>query len=132
MAQNLVSVDGKYYNIRIPRKGIERNFEILDGESAKRLLSGRMDRDIIGTYYNYTIRFDFLGEDPTEYDELWETLSAPVDYHTIIVPYAQSTLVFEAYVSKGRDVLDLQDDETNRWSDLSINFIAMEPKRYPV
>lgn len=116
---------------------IERSFNILDGENAGRLLlTAKMDRDVLGTFYNYamTIDRDFITDE--EYDEIYETLSAPVDFHTIEVPYGQDVLVYEAYVTKGKDKLkQIYDYEKNTqslyWNELSIEFIAMEPQRRP-
>ena len=35
----------------------------------------------------------------------YEAISAPVDSHSLTVPYAQGTLTFEAYVANGDDDL---------------------------
>ncbi|MBQ0165342.1 MAG: hypothetical protein KBS75_09140 [Bacteroidales bacterium] len=129
MTQNIFSIDGTFFNVRIPEKGIKRSFAILDGENAGRVKSGRMDRDIIGTYYNYTVQIDTSALDRAEYDNLYEIVSMPVDYHIIRVPYGQTTLEFEAYVTAGEDVLNLVSNGSNEWGGLSLQFIAMEPYR---
>lgn len=127
--QNIVSIDGRYYNIFIPMGGIQRNFSVVDTDNAGRNMQGKMIRDIVGTYYNYTIAFDTKYLNFKEYDDLFQTLSAPQDSHTIIVPYGQETLTFEAYVTSGGDTLTRAGKDGNRWSGLSINFVAMEPQR---
>ena len=70
--QNLVSIDGKYYNISIPGNGIRRSFAVTDTDNSGRNISGEMLRDIIGTYYNYTIQFNTKQLNPAEYDDLYE------------------------------------------------------------
>ena len=127
--QNLVSIDGKYYNISIPENGIRRSFAVTDTDNSGRNISGEMLRDIIGTYYNYTIQFNTKQLNPAEYDDLYETLSAPVDYHTITVPYGQTTLTYKAYVTGGNDSLSRKNSLGNKWTGLSIDFIAMSPQR---
>ena len=127
--QNVVSIDGKYYNITVPEKGIKRSFSVLDTDESGRSTSGDMIRDIIGTYYNYTIMFETKKLNRDEYDELYEVLSAPVDYHVITVPYGQTVLTFNAYVTKGDDTLQHIDGIGNDWSGLSIDFIATSPQR---
>ena len=129
--QNIFSIDGRYFNIRIPEEGIKRSFSVADSDKAGRVLTGRMQRDIIGTFYNYSISIDTNNLSKTEYDEFYEIISAPVDYHIIKVPYAQSTLEFEAYVTEGEDTLKISNKNGNKWDGLSLNFIAMEPKRKP-
>lgn len=126
--QNVFSIDGRYYNVLIPEKGIKRSFSVTDSDKAGRVLTGRMQRDIIGTFYNYTVQLDTNKLSESEYDELYEVLSAPVDYHQITVPYGQSTLMFDAYVTSGDDTLNMARN-SKQWSGLSINFIAMEPQR---
>ena len=110
----------------------KRTFTILDGENAGRqLLTAKMERDVLGTFYNYNLKIDSSFMTQEEYDNLFDILSAPVDSHTIEVPYGQSTLVYEAYVSKGSDELTKIDEEGNHWSELTIDFVAMSPQRTP-
>ena len=130
--QNLVSIDGIYYDIVIPVDGIKRSFSIADTENSGRLLNGKMVRDLVGTYYNYTILFETKYMSKEEYDNLYTKLSAPVDYHAIKVPYGQETLTFQAYVTSGNDTLKMVTNGVNKWTGLSINFIAMEPARTPL
>lgn len=130
MTQNLVSIDDVYYNIKIPENGITRSFSVVDTDNSGRNISGDMLRDIIGTYYNYTILFETKDMDSDEYDQLYETLSAPVDYHMITVPYGQETLTFKAYVTSGNDSIKQVTRMGKKvWTGLSINFVAMSPQR---
>lgn len=127
--QDVFSIDGKYFNVFISEDGIERNFAIVDTDDAGRVLTGAMERDIVGTFYNYTVKLNTNFLSFSEYDELYEILSAPVEYHWIILPYAQTTLRFKAYVTSGKDVLKRISQKGNHWKQLSVNFIAMEPER---
>lgn len=125
-----IVVDGVTYP-KIYVLSLKRSFSVLDGENVGRVMTGKMVRDIIGTYYNYTLKIDSNESDPAEYDRLYEVLSSPVDSHTITVPYAQGTMTFDAYVSNGEDDLIKCYETINGWTGLSVNFIAMEPKRRP-
>ena len=125
-----ITLDGVTYpSIRI--MSIKRSFSVLDGENAGRVMTGAMERDIIGTFYNYAVEVDADNIAPAEYDAFYDVISSPVDSHTLVVPYAQTTLEFEAYVSNGEDELEIMGDTFNRWGNLSFNFIAMAPQRYP-
>ncbi|WNX84359.1 hypothetical protein RWV98_17560 [Agathobaculum sp. NTUH-O15-33] len=126
---NVLIVDGKTYNIDVT--SLKRSASVLDGTNAGRVLSGLMVRDIIGTYYNYDLTFGRSSLSPADYDALYETLTAPVDYHTITVPYGQETKTFRAYVSNASDVLRRMTDKVNLWGELTIKFTAMEPDRRP-
>ena len=128
---SILSLDGKEYpNLHVV--SIKRSFAVLDGDNAGRVMTGAMTRDIIGTYYNYSMEIDPVSSDLAEYDEFYEAISAPVDSHVLIVPYAQTTLTFDAYVANGEDELVSKYGSRNDWQNLAINFVAMKPKRTPV
>lgn len=110
---------------------LKRNFQVADGENVGRVLDGGIVRDIIGTYYNYTLELDSSEASLEEYDALYEVLSAPEDSHALVVPYAQGTMLFDAYVTNGEDELVSMESSRNKWEGLSINFIAMAPQRRP-
>lgn len=122
-----ITMDGTTYsNIHVTK--ITRNFSVLDGDGAGRNMAASMVRDVLGTFYNYSFTVDASGAAPEEYDAFYEAISSPQDAHTIVVPYAQSTLTFLAYVSNGSD--DLIDmGQKNRWGNLAFNAIAMAPQR---
>lgn len=125
-----LTIDGRTFpNIRV--MSIKRSFSVLDGENAGRVMTGAMERDIIGTFYNYSVEIDADQASLAEYDTFYDIISAPVDSHVLIVPYAQTTLSFDAYVTNGEDTLEIMGDNFNRWGGLSFNFIAMSPQRYP-
>lgn len=124
------SVDGTDYP-GVNVISLERTFAVMDGENAGRTMDGAMKRDIIGTYYNYSMELTSDYSDLSEYDKLYEVLSAPVDSHTIVVPYGQETLSFEAYVANGNDSLIHKRPAFNKWDNLTVNFIAMKPQRRP-
>lgn len=127
----MFKVDGIEFTKAIVDKP-KRSFQILDGENAGRqILTAKMERDILGTFYNYSMNIDSRFMSKEEYDELYNLLSAPVDSHTIEVPFGQETLVYEAYVTNGTDELASIRNNSYNWASLSINFIAMEPQRRP-
>ena len=121
----LIEVDGVSYDVI--NSELTRSFQVLDGENAGRTLDGEMHRDVIGTYYNYTWKLE--PKTTEDYSTLYDVLSSPSDYHTITVPYNQSTKTFRAYVTNGQDQLRRQEDGVNYWTGLSINFIAISPNR---
>ena len=122
-----LTVDGKKYNVLVT--SLARKFQVLDGKNAERTLSGAMIRDIIGTFYNYEITILPAVGMYGDYDALYEVLSAPQDSHRIVVPYAQSTLTFNAYVTAGQDNLIRKKPGEAYWTGLSVQFIAMAPQR---
>lgn len=126
----MIVVDGVEYS-KIHVMSLKRSFSVLDGENAGRTMDAAMHRDVLGTFYNYSMEIDPYDSDPEEYDSFWETISAPVDSHTVSFPYGRDMLTFEAYVSNGEDELFDILKGSNRWDNMSVNFIAMEPQRRP-
>lgn len=125
-------IDG--VSLRLWVTSLERSFSVLDSEHSGRVQSALMHRDIKGTFYNYTLGIDADRSNPVDYDTFYQIVSSPTPSHNMIFPYAQSTLEFDAYVTSGKDKLKIEEngnDQYNRWSGLSIEFIAMEPQRRP-
>jgi len=126
----LFSIDGNTYP-GVLVASCKRNFQVLDGDNAGRVMTGAMVRDLIGTFYNYSMELDASEASLAEYDSLYELISAPQDSHALVVPYAQGTLTFDAYVTTGSDELIDATCDRNKWGSLSFNFIAMAPQRTP-
>ena len=121
-------IDGTEYGAIVT--ALTRNFSVADGENAGRTLDGVMHRDLIGTYYNYsiTIMTDMLSRQ--QYNALYETISAPVESHEIVVAYGDQELGFKAYITQGSDDLLREYTPYKRlWGNLSFDFIAMAPQR---
>lgn len=128
MISDPIKIDGMTYpGVHIVK--ITRSFSVLDGENTGRVMTGEMERDVIGTFYNYKFEVDSDDASPATYDALYEVLSAPEESHEVEVPYGQTTLVFDAYVTGGEDELQIMMPAANRWGGLSFSVIAMAPQR---
>lgn len=128
---DIFMIDGKVYNVIVPESGIKRTFQVLDSENTTRTTTGVMIRDIKGTYYNYTIQvLPKLGYE-SDYNDLYEDVSSPEEFHLIKVPYGQEVLEFDAYVTSGEDTLIAINDGGAKWTGLSLQFVAKQPRRYP-
>ncbi len=124
------SVDGvEYPGVNVI--SLERTGAVLDGSNAGRTMDGAMKRDIIGTYYNFNLELTSDYSDLEQYDALYEVITAPVDSHTITMPYGQGTMTFEAYVANVTDNLLHRRESFSKWNNMKVNFIAMEPQRRP-
>lgn len=129
--QNLVSISGRYFDVAI--SSVKRAHEITDGENAGRTMPPRvlMIRDIIGTFIPYTISFGTKRLSPGEYDALVAALVQPVDSISITAPYGQSSITFDAYVTKVEDELLSNLHGVRRWGNLTVTFTPMEPNIRP-
>lgn len=130
LAQQL-NMDGTTYRVRIVYDTLIRSFELLEGVNAGEMLSGRHERDLLGTGYTYQMQVEPDPRYPTDYDAFFEAISAPVDSHTIIMPYGQSTITYEAMVESGQDTYRGIVSGRTRWRGLTVQYRYIEPQRVP-
>lgn len=123
-----ITVDGTVYNVRLKYETLKRSFTIVEGPNQGESLSAKMIRDILGTKYTYQIDIEPDPADPASYDSFYQLISAPADYHTVTMPFGQSTITFNAAIQSGTDIYRGILGGQQRWSGLSIQFIPLEPQ----
>ena len=127
MIRQVVTIDGASFDVGV--EYIKRQARIEDGPNAGNSKRGDWIRDVYGTFYDYILAFDTsAGLTRADYDTLYSILTAPVEFHTLVVPYGQSTLSFTAGITGAEDNVILMDDGTV-WGNLSITFRAKSPQR---
>jgi hypothetical protein len=129
MTQDVFAVNGVFYNVLVTE--LQRNWTVLDNdENVGRTIDGGMRRDVIGTFYNYTLKIEPFQRDVDAYISMVDALTAPVDSVMLTVMRGTQQTTFEAYVTKGTDLYTCVDGRA-LFSGLSLNFVAMEPDRRP-
>ena len=118
-----ITMDGVPYRLRVKLGTLRRSFRIEESERSGMVKSGEEFRDIIGTYYDYAMDVD--------YDAFFEAVSAPVEAHTVTLPYGQETLTYQAMVSAGEDKQRDKVAGVTRWTGLTVTFTAKKPQRRP-
>ena len=127
MIRQVVNIDGTSFDVGVSY--IKRKARIEDGPNAGESKRGDWIRDVYGTFYDYILAFDTsAGLSKEDYDTLYNVLTSPVEFHTLVVPYGQSTLTFYAGITGAEDNVILMDDGTV-WGNLSITFRAKAPQR---
>lgn len=125
----IFTVDGVEYDVDVMK--LSRKAKVTDTDNSGRTLDGVMHRDIIGTYYNYTLEVQAKDGKHQDYDRLFDVVSAPQDSHDFVILYGQETLSFKAYVTTAEDSM-IRRDDVNLWGyedTLKLDFVAMEPQR---
>lgn len=125
----LFTIDGKEFS-GIGVESLQRSARIEDGPAADYMDSGDYQRDVIGTYYDYTLLITASDMFSSEYDALYELLTSPVDTHTVVMPYGASTLFFNAMIQSVDDEIIPMDSEM-WWGNMTITFRAKSPQRLP-
>lgn len=131
MVDSVFLMDGRAYNVEVESDSLERSFAVTDTDQSGRTMDYTMERDVIGTFYNYAMKVYPKDGDTASYDAFYDAVSDPNrDSHEMTFPYGQETLTFRAYVTQGKDKLRIRNGK-NLWGmdGLSLNFTAMEPQR---
>ncbi len=118
------TLDGVSFNASVAK--LERTGRVQDNKG-ERSISGMIGREIVGTFYNFSMQID--QGDVREYDRLYYALTAPVDSHLLVIPYGQNMLTFQAYITRANDQLIHASEDVNIWGNLEIDFMAMAPAR---
>ena len=124
----MITVDNVAYDVLIT-SNIERAFSLKQGGQGGTAQTGREIPDIIGTDYVYTITVEPNKSNFTAYDSFYEAISSPVDYHSVTLPYGQTTITFDAMILSGQDTLKRKAGTSNRWGALSLQFVPITPQR---
>ncbi len=122
----MITIDGEVFDV--PILSITRRADFLD-KYAERTEDGILHRELIGVYFNYQLAFGHTN-DVAEYARLWEKLTEPEEFHTVVVPDENGeSYSFVAYFSNVGDTLRKVKDAQTFWKTLTVNFIAREPAR---
>lgn len=125
----MITIDDTVYNIKVV--SLKRTADFLD-KMAERTADGNLTRQLIGVFYNYELTLA-PGMDTVAYQTFWTAITAPEEFHTVLVPDADGVpYSFSAYFAGVSD--ELRKDYANKtyWANLTINFIAQAPARIPV
>lgn len=127
MIKQVVTIDSASFDVGVVY--IKRQARIPDGPNQGESKRGDWIRDVYGTFYDYILAFDTsAGLTKADYDTLYQLITSPVEFHTLTVPYGQSTMTFFAGITGAEDNVILMDDGTV-WGNLSITFRAKAPQR---
>lgn len=121
----MIQIDGVTYNV--PLISVDRKADFLD-KYAERTVDGALNREIIGVYYNYTLRFGAIN-DRTQYEALWDSITAPIEFRSIGIPEGSGMNVFEGYFGSPRDAIRRIIGGVVFYMDLQVNAIARYPTR---
>lgn len=123
----MLTIDGVLYSV--PIISIKRRFDFLD-KFAERTTDGRLHRELIGGYANYSIQFGTEG-DVAAYAALYLKITEPVEFHTISIPDGDGAHTFEGYFAGIGDEFSKYKDPQAFYKSLTLNIISRDPTRTP-
>lgn len=126
---DIFNIGGKEYAVLIV--DLSENFTKLYSENTGRTMSegARMELDCLGTFFGHKVTVQRKSGFETDFDELYNLISLPTnDGIPVKIVHNQSSIEYEAYISKGERSLKKVDEKTGKiyWDKLDINIIPME------
>lgn len=128
-----IKLNGKEFDADVAISSYNRNFNVLDGENSGRVMTGRMVRDIIGTYIGHKIRVFRRGDNYAGLDEFWDYLIEHSVDDSVMLEAAdgQTSISYEAYYTTGSQDIDRVVNGVNYWGEIEINFVPMDAQVKP-
>lgn len=128
MTEHLLIIDGDKYDVMIT--ALKRKANILD-KYAERTADGDLKREVIGTYYNYSLAFAY-NDKPERYKILWDKLTEPTEFHNITIVDTVETITFKGYIAEVSDEIIYANPNNGyerTFSNLSCELLAKLPNR---
>lgn len=126
-------MNGIEFDADVAISAYTRNFNVLDGDNAGRVMTGRMVRDIIGTYIGHQMTVFRRGDNYQGLDEFWDYLVEHSVDDSVMLEAAdgQTTISYEAYYTTAIQNIERVDGSTNYWGEIQITFTPMEAQVTP-
>lgn len=122
----ILTIDGVNYDVKC---SVRRQADVRDTEISGELLDGSYFHDVAGTYFDYEISFLYPLYDKDKYAAIYEVLTKPVDGHSFVLPYNNSTITLTAKVDTLADELLEFETGTKYWRSLVFRLISNAPSK---
>ncbi len=128
-----IKLNGIEFDAEVAISSYNRNFNVLDGPNAGRVLAGRMVRDIIGTYIGHKIKVFRRGDNYEGLDRFWDYLVAHSVDDSVMLEAAdgQNTISYEAYYTSGTQDIEAVINGVNYWGEIEVNFVPIDAQVKP-
>lgn len=123
-----LTMDGTAYRVRIVYDTYLRSFQLLEGPNADYMLSGRYERDLIGTAYTYEMRVEPDPRYPEDYDAFFAAIAQPVPSHSITVFNGQTAMTYDAMIQSAQDTYKGILSGVHQWGNLTVRYIPISPQ----
>ena len=125
---NYIKLNGVEFDADVAISAYNRNFNVLDGPNAGRVLTGRMIRDVIGTYLGHKITVFRRGDDYAGLDEFWEYLYQHSIDDSVLLEAAdgQKTISYQDYYTSASQDIEKVEKGVNFWGEIEVNFIPID------
>lgn len=128
-----IKLNGVEFDADVAISAYTESFSVLDGDNAGRVMSGKMVRDIIGTYIGHKLTVFRRGANYNGFDAFWEYLKTHSVDDSVMLEAAdnQTTISYEAYYTSATRNLERVENGVNYWGEIEVNFIPMDAQVKP-
>lgn len=125
-----IKLNGRTFDADVAISSYNRNFNVLDGPNAGRVLSGKMIRDVIGTYLGHKITVFRRGDDYAGLDVFWDYLYQHSIDDSVLLEAAdgQRTITYQAYYTSASQDLERVENGVNYWGEIEVNFVPIDAR----
>lgn len=123
-----ITLDGITYDVRAVYGTLKRSFDFVEGPNYGSSKYGTEILDTIGTKYSYSVGIEPNPSNPAAYDSFYEAISSPNRTHSVVMPYGQTTLTFDAIINGGNDNYQGKRGNYERWDGLTVEFTPKCPQ----
>lgn len=130
---NYIKINGKVFDADVAISKYTRHLNVVDGENAGRVMTGRMVRDVLGAYIGNKITVFRRGDNYRGLDEFWDYLVAHSvdDFVTLEAADGQTTISYEAYYTSATQDIEKVEGGVNYWGEIEVSFIPMDAQVKP-
>lgn len=108
---------------------IQRVSEVSASEISGLMLNKAYFNDVIGTYLKYTVTIAVPKGHESDYTTIYELLSAPLNYHTFVLPYNESTVTINGRMQTVSDQWVRLPNNKQTWRKTTFEIIANTPTK---
>ena len=119
-------IDGLAWNVPCQ---IERTAEMRASEISGVLLDKSYFNDVVGTYMKYTISIAVPFTMAKVYEDLYDMITEPVESHSFVIPYGQTTVSITGRVESVSDSYVYMDGSRNYWKGFKFTVISNYPTK---
>ena len=120
----IITIDGTNYDLNIKKLVEEDTFV---DKYAERTESYDLERELVGLFCNYRVTIGNI-QDRTQRENFMQKIRQVVPFHTVTMPFNNTTITFKAYITGVTTELLHQGVSYNTWGGFEVRFIAKSPQ----
>ena len=108
---------------------IQRVAEVQASDISGLMLNKTYFNDVIGTYLKYTVSIAVPKGHENDYTTIYELLSAPVNYHTFVLPYNEGDITINGRMQVISDQYVRLPNDKQTWRKTTFEIISNTPSK---